>query len=462
MSGIHQIFYGCADSNIDLSYLLVAGGGAGGGGIQDWDGGGGAGGGGGGVSYGTVTVSKNDLNLFIAIGEGAPPSPHGDWSNNNSVGTNGKDSTISGTFSVVSGGGQGGCHATGKWTGDNRGWGGAGGTPNGAPHTLNNSPANSNGIGAASGAGAVDDTIGLVGGNGYLWPFNGSYYGGGGASGGDYWYSAPGGLGGGGYGGGGYGGGNGTANTGGGGGGGGGTDSGGGGGGGGSGVAIFTYTSPTQVFQGGIVTSSTDANGTHWFHQFNADVAWLSSTNKVTGSNSYATPGTYSLVIPAGVTILYVKRLVGGGGGAGDGYASSDEVGNWTVAYGPGGGSGGYYAGNIIAVTPGETLTLIVGDAGLAGAPGGIGYFGGYTTPGGSAGGSSSIKRGSTILLEATGGAAGIINGTAPGGTPNGVAGNTPAGGVNGSGYGSGGNGGAGNGGGGSAAQPGFISLVWG
>lgn len=179
------------------------------------------------------------------------------------------------------------------------------------------------------------------------------------------------------------------------------------------------------------------------------------------GSSSYSTPGTYSWTVPAGVYAIS-STIVGGGGGGGGFYGSGDNH------AGGGGGSGGKYVGQSIAVTPGETLTIVVGSGGGSASfefNGGFGCVGtAYGTSGtywnGKPGQSSMIKRGSTVLYEATGGGEGLgagpgdnMGSSAPGagGLPSGVAGTagnpnrnsySPApGGSNGTGYGSGGQG---------------------
>jgi hypothetical protein len=91
--------------------------------------------------------------------------------------------------------------------------------------------------------------------------------------------------------------------------------------------------------------------------------------------------GAYSFTVPAGVYWLYATCVAAGGGGAG---------GNSTaVTAGAGGGAGGTAAG-WVAVTPGQVISYIVGKGG-AGA--------GYQGAGGN-GGSSSIG----AIMSATGG----------------------------------------------------------
>lgn len=110
----------------------------------------------------------------------------------------------------------------------------------------------------------------------------------------------------------------------------------------------------------------------------------------------YTTAGTYTFTVPPTITSISAV-CVGGGGGGGGNDGDSDESG--------GGGGGGALAYQIsIAVTPGESLTVVVGAAGAAG---------GNINNDGIAGGTSSISRGATILVGAGGGGGGIYR--APG-----------------------------------------------
>lgn len=129
----------------------------------------------------------------------------------------------------------------------------------------------------------------------------------------------------------------------------------------------------------------------------------------------YATPGTYSYVVPAGVTSISLKMWGAGGMASGAGN----------------GGAGGYVAGTI-ATTPGETLTLKVAGAPLQntydqGGFNGGGNGGSYTGANiaGGGGGASQVLRGSTVLLVAGGGGGGGngAGGTATGGAGGGTSG---------------------------------------
>lgn len=92
----------------------------------------------------------------------------------------------------------------------------------------------------------------------------------------------------------------------------------------------------------------------------------------------YTAPGTYSFTVPGGIT--EIATVVVGAGADGE-FATASNVG--TEVYG--GGGGGLRYRNSIPVTPGETLTIAVGEHGENG-------------------GNSSIKRGATTLIYAQGG----------------------------------------------------------
>ena len=102
------------------------------------------------------------------------------------------------------------------------------------------------------------------------------------------------------------------------------------------------------------------------------------------GQQAFTTVGTHSFVVPNGVTSISAVCVGAGAGGwrqfdNGDGYFLYQ-----------GGGGGGLSYSNNITVTPGETLTVVVGS-------GGAGTSGG-------AGGDSRIHRSGTNLVLAKGG----------------------------------------------------------
>lgn len=154
----------------------------------------------------------------------------------------------------------------------------------------------------------------------------------------------------------------------------------------------------------------------------------------------YTTPGTYSFVVPAGVGSICAV-LVGGGG--------ASEYAQTNVSTPPSGGGGGALTyGNNITVTPGETLTIVVGAGGTATDKSNS------TNAAAATGKASELKRGTTVLLGAGGGGYGY-NGSHPGGL-----GGTPYGSLSYTGYAGGAGGavttsGVGGGGGGAAGYNG-------
>ena len=166
------------------------------------------------------------------------------------------------------------------------------------------------------------------------------------------------------------------------------------------------------------------------------------------GATFNYTGAVQTFLVPAGVTQITVKAWGAGGGG----YMTSG-IGDTTAA-GAAGSGGGYATANI-TVTPGETLTVIVGGGGGAGIYGLIGGLGGYGGGGsggayqvtwiassGGGGGRSAIQRAANDLITAGGGGGGggsYANDSMPG--VSGVGGGTTGG--------SGGNAGTGGGGGG-------------
>jgi len=171
------------------------------------------------------------------------------------------------------------------------------------------------------------------------------------------------------------------------------------------------------------------------------------------GQQAFTTAGTFTWVVPNGVTSCSVV-CVGAGGGGG---AVNQESG--------GGGALAYV--NNIALTSGESMTVVVGAGGARGE--GVGSPANL----GASGGLSSFARSATILVQANGGK-GALSGSVAGGTVGtgtggsggaGGHGGGGAGGYSGSGgagaTGSGSNGSAGSGGGaGGGASEDDISIT--
>ena len=123
------------------------------------------------------------------------------------------------------------------------------------------------------------------------------------------------------------------------------------------------------------------------------------SAAPLAGAESFTTPGTNTWTVPAGVTSISAVAV--GGGGGGFGYWDTDA--NW-LRTGTGGNGGDLQWINDLSVTPGETLIIRVGAKGEGdvSSGGAYGYLGNSST----AGGSSSIQRGVTLLLRGGGGSA--------------------------------------------------------
>lgn len=133
-----------------------------------------------------------------------------------------------------------------------------------------------------------------------------------------------------------------------------------------------------------------------------AAVSWQDPCyTAVKTDQKFTIPGTTSWTVPAGVTSVSAVAVGGGGGGSG----TFQSQGMW----GSGGAGGALSYVNNLAVTPGETLTIITGEGGAGGAPNSNGNMGGI----------SEIKRGSTILLRAMPGQGGIYLSMSNGGSWN-------------------------------------------
>jgi hypothetical protein len=112
----------------------------------------------------------------------------------------------------------------------------------------------------------------------------------------------------------------------------------------------------------------------------------LAGSTGFQSSAVFNSAGTTSWTVPAGVTKAKV-HCVGGGGGGG--------------AHTTYGGGGGGYAQQVLSVTPGETLTLVIG-------------AGGATT---ADGGTTEFRRGSDVLVSAGGGKGSSNSGVGGSGT---------------------------------------------
>ena len=185
------------------------------------------------------------------------------------------------------------------------------------------------------------------------------------------------------------------------------------------------------------MNASYNGSGTTW-----TDLSGSSSSAVAVGQSAYTTAGTFTFTVPTQVTSISGVVVGGGGGGGND--TNPDEAGS-------GGGGGGLAYQASIAVTPGESLTVVVGSGG------------GSNT----AGGQSRIHRSGTNLVAAGGGNPGQSpdNGNAGGSGGTVIAGTGDAGGAggataDGNTQGSGGGGAGGYSGTGGRGQDGDLTPV--
>jgi RHS repeat-associated protein len=165
-----------------------------------------------------------------------------------------------------------------------------------------------------------------------------------------------------------------------------------------------------------IVDTATATNGTFTnavagsHHRIRVDYSTVSTQGSTASATLGYTGASQQWVVPAGVSSVTVEAW-GAQGGNGGMAASSGQQG---AGYGAIGAKGGYIKGTI-AVTPGETLGVVVGGVGktatttnnesAGGYPdGGHGGLGQNVEHGGGGGGSSSVSRSTTKLIIGGGG----------------------------------------------------------
>ena len=126
-------------------------------------------------------------------------------------------------------------------------------------------------------------------------------------------------------------------------------------------------------------------------------------TEDAFGEQVFTSPGTYSFVVPTGVTSISTVAIGGGGGGGRGARYTNFEDPNTITAYSPVPGSltANFYSGaggglaykNNISVTPGQVLTVVVGDGGDIS----------FSGPG-TSGGDSYVQNSSSVKLVHAGG----------------------------------------------------------
>jgi hypothetical protein len=162
----------------------------------------------------------------------------------------------------------------------------------------------------------------------------------------------------------------------------------------------------------------------------------------------YSSPGTYTFTAPAGVTSVSAVCVGGGGGACG-------------ATNGNGGGGGGLGWKNNIAVTPGQSYTVVVGSGGSASSvdvdnatSGGNSYFISLSTVAGYGGGRATIAAAGAGGSKVGDGGGNGGSGSKGGGGAGGYSGNGGGGGGAGANGGSGAGGAAGGGSGGQTTSP--------
>lgn len=184
-------------------------------------------------------------------------------------------------------------------------------------------------------------------------------------------------------------------------------------------VTIKRNDGTTLVVLGGISTGYGQSSWCDLVHTGSNWVlcrsAWVAARAPVAFTND----GTF--VVPPGVYYLDIDGFGGGGGGGGGGGAT----GSFVAPVGGGGGGGSHRRMRRAAVTPGETLNVVVGPGGA----GGVGKTSGSASTAGANGGDSRVYRGSPATsLHVMPGAEGGLDGytavgagftmVAPGGRP--------------------------------------------
>jgi hypothetical protein len=161
----------------------------------------------------------------------------------------------------------------------------------------------------------------------------------------------------------------------------------------------FTFTTPIPYGGGYAVTVGTQPNGEYCTV---ADGTGSSVTATQSGvsvscqSLSYSTAGSYTFIVPEGITSLQIVATGAGGGGGGLSGTNAGSV-----------GGGGAVVTSAIAVTPGQVLSFVVGGGGGGGTDG-PGDSNGYTCgTGGGGGGSTNVAVGAADQIIAGGGGGG-------------------------------------------------------
>ena len=130
------------------------------------------------------------------------------------------------------------------------------------------------------------------------------------------------------------------------------------------GAASAQVTVP-NTFVSGTPAKAADVNANFQAVVTAINALHSATTNAATKNQGCSRPPVHQPGRCPGITSVKLE-LWGGGGGGGSGYGIANNVSNCSTS--GGGGGGGSYTRAVVAVTPGATYTLVIGQGGLAGA----------------------------------------------------------------------------------------------
>jgi hypothetical protein len=168
----------------------------------------------------------------------------------------------------------------------------------------------------------------------------------------------------------------------------------------------------------------------------------------------YKTAGTYTFTVPTTISTVNASLVGGAGGGASGGTTVSGDKNPVTTNYFGGDGGSGASATKALSVTPGETLTIVVGSGGAGGAAPNIENV--AVNPG-SNGTDSTVTQSASVVARADAGSGAPSTTDGAGGLASASVGDTRTNGVT----GAGGAGGFGASQSGTAGIAGSVTITW-
>lgn len=171
-------------------------------------------------------------------------------------------------------------------------------------------------------------------------------------------------------------------------------------------------------------------------------------------SQTFITAGTYTFTVPSGITSVNLRLVGGSGGGASGGTTVIGDKNPVTTDYFGGDGGSGALATKALSVTPGQSLTVVVGAGGAGGAAPGVVNV--AVNPG-SNGADSTVTQSASVVARADAGFGAPSTSDGAGGLASASIGDTAADGVT----GAGGAGGFGASQSGTAGVSGTVTITW-